>query len=144
MPPVIFSSFLILFLLSIDNVPPVLENCTANTTLNTTELSVNLTLPNATDNASPVTYNVTYVEVDVESLCIITFTVCWQNGDVDICIQVFHIGHYKVIITATDLAGNSAPCVFYIWIIGEYLGEDKWNWICCEHAIVHLVVLLIP
>ena len=90
------------------------ENCPANTTLNSTELSVNWTLPNATDNAGSVTYNVTYVEVEVESLCNITVNIYWQNGDVDI--QVFHIGHYKVIITVTDLAGNSASCEFDLWI----------------------------
>ena len=101
----------------------MLQSCPANTTLNSTDLSVNLTLPNATDNAGPVTYNVTYVEVNVLSSCNITFTVCWQNGDVDICLQVFHIGHYKFTITVTDLAGNSASCESDIWIIGEFLVE---------------------
>ena len=107
---------------------PVWVNVISNTTLhvpsNSTELSMNLTLPNATDNACPVTYNITYEEVDVGN-CSITFTVCWQNGDVRLCIQLFHIGHYKVIITVTDLAGNSAPCELYIWILGKFLGKYK-------------------
>ena len=97
----------------------MLQSCPANTTLNSTELSVNLTLPNATANASPVTYNVTYVEVDVQISCSITLKICLQNGDVEICIQVFHIGHYKFTITVTDQAGNSASCEFDLWIIGE-------------------------
>ena len=102
----------------------VIADATLYVPSNSTELSMNLTLPNATDNACPVTYNITYEEVDVGN-CSITFDlhVCWQNGDVRLCIHVFHTGHYKVIITVTDLAGNSAPCVFYIWIFGEFLGK---------------------
>ena len=125
---------IIFFLFSIDITKPVWVNVIANTTLNSTELSVNstdpsvnLTLPNASDNACPVTYTISSVEVDVHIVnsCSITFTICWQNADVYICTQVFHIGHHKVTITVTDEPGNSAPCDFYIWIIGEYLGKDK-------------------
>ena len=105
-----------------------IDNWIADTTLNSTELSVNLTFPNATNNSCQVTYNATYEEVDVHivSSCSITFTICWLNTDVYICIQLFHIGHYRVTITATDEPGNSAPCdIFDLWIIGEYLRKDK-------------------